>query len=119
MRDIKSRWLAFYFEHIERASKEIFEHLEKMVIGTLVVSAGTHVSSSNEPFIVLFGYLRHNLVGRGIELFGIALLILNFIDGFSKLAKLSWHVAYQIAMSLCYVILSIRMIQLILAFRGD
>ncbi|HTF77240.1 MAG TPA: hypothetical protein VK620_23475, partial [Bradyrhizobium sp.] len=59
------------------------------------------------------------LVGRGVELFGVVLLVLNFLDGFYKLAKLDWHAAYQIVMSICYVALSVRLIQLILAFRGE
>jgi len=89
-----------------------------MIIGTLIVSAGAHVSSS-EPAIVLFGYLRHGLVGRGVELFGVILLVLNFLDGLHKLAKLDWHVVYQVVMALCYIALSVRLIQLILAFRGE
>ena len=40
--------------------------------------------------------------------------MLNFLDGLYKLAKLDRHAAYQIAMSICYVILSVRLIQLIL-----
>jgi len=118
MQDIKTRWLTFYAEHIEQTSKEIFGHVEKLIVGTLIVSAGAHVSST-EPAIVLFGYLRHGLVGRGVELFGVVLLVLNFLDGFCKLAKLNWHAAYQIVMSICYVVLSVRLIQLILAFRGE
>jgi hypothetical protein len=84
----------------------------------LIISAGAHVSS-DEPAIVLFGYLRHSLVGRGVELFGIVLLTLNFLDGLYKLAKLNWHAAYQIVMSLFYIALSVRLVQLILAFRGE
>src|SRR5712671_697645 len=118
MAEIRVRWLAFYAEHVEPASKEIFSHVEKLIIGTLIVSAGAHVSSA-EPVIVLFGYLRHGLIGRGVELFGIALLILNFLDGLYKLSKLNWHTAYQIVMTLCYFALSVRLIQLILAFRGE
>jgi hypothetical protein len=118
MDEIKGRWLAFYAEHVEPASKEVFSHVEKMIIGTLIVSAGAHVSS-NEPAVVLFGYLRHGLVGRGVELFGVILLLLNFLDGLYKLARLDWHVAYQIVMSFCYIALSVRLIQLILAFRGE
>ena len=74
--------------------------------------------SSTEPWIELFGYLRHGLVGRGVMLFGVILLLLNFVDGLYKLAKLNWHIAYQTAMAVLYVALSIRLIQLILAFRG-
>jgi hypothetical protein len=118
MGDLRSKWLTFYAEHVEPASKEIFGYVEKMIIGTLIVSAGAHVSST-EPAIVLFGYLRHGLVGRGIEVFGVVLLVLNFLDGLYKLAKLDWHAVYQIVMAICYVALSVRLIQLILAFRGE
>ena len=69
MADIRDRWLAFYSGHVEQAYKEIFSHIEKVIIGTLIVSAGAHVSS-DEPAIELFGYFRHSLVGRGVELIG-------------------------------------------------
>ena len=118
MGDIRNRWLAFYSGHLEQASKEIFSHVEKMIIGTLIVSAGAHVSTA-DPAIELFGYLRHGLVGRGVQLFGVILLLLNFVDGLYKLARLEWHVAYQIVITLGYIVLSVRLIQLILAFRGE
>src|SRR3954447_4647460 len=118
MAALRTRWLAFYEAHVERLSREIFGHVEKMIIGTLIVSAGAHVSSS-EPAIAPVGYLRHGLVGRGVELFGVILLVLNFLDGLYKLARLDWHAAYQIVMSLCYIALSVRLVQLILAFRGE
>src|SRR5256714_13999598 len=100
MAEIRARWLAFYAEHVEPASREIFSHVEKMIIGTLIVSAGAHVSS-NEPAIVLFGYLRLGLVGRGVELFGLILLLLNFLVGLYKLARVNWHTPYQIVMLIC------------------
>jgi hypothetical protein len=62
---------------------------------------------------------RHRLIGSGVELFGVILLLLNCLDELYRLAKLDWHVAYQIVMSLCYVVLSVRLVQLILAFRGE
>ncbi len=117
MAQVRAKWLTFYAERVEPISKEIFSHVEKMIIGTLIVSAGAHVSS-NEPAIVLFGYLRHGLIGRGVMLFGIILLLLNFLDGLYKLAKVNWHIAYQILMTILYVSLTVRLIQLILAFRG-
>ncbi len=118
MQDIRSKWRTFYSDHIEQVSKEIFSHLEKMIVATLIISAGAHVSST-DPAILLFGYLRHSFVGRGVELFGIALLALNFLDGLYKLTKVGWHVVYQVLMAACYFALSVRLIQLILAFRGE
>jgi hypothetical protein len=118
MAEFRARWLTFYADHVEPASKEIFSHVEKMIVGTLIVSAGAHVSS-NEPVIVLFGYLRHGLVGRGVELFGVILLLLNFLDGLYKLARVNWHTAYQTVMTICYIAMSVRLVELILAFRGE
>jgi hypothetical protein len=118
MTEVRAKWLSFYAEHIEPLSKEIFSHVEKMIIGTLIVSAGAHVSST-EPWIELFGYLRHGLIGRGVMLFGVILLLLNFFDGLYKLAKLNWHIAYQTVMTILYFALSVRLVQLILAFRGE
>ncbi|MGO4717105.1 hypothetical protein [Bradyrhizobium sp. 2TAF24] len=112
------RWQAFYARHIERGIKSVFEHVEKIIIGTLIISAGAHVSST-EPAIQLFGYLRHSFVGLGVELFGIALLVMNFIDGLFKLSKRQWHTALQIILAVSYFALSVRLIQLILAFRGE
>ena len=118
MAEPRVRWLAFYAENVEPIFKEIVSHVEKIIIGTLIISAGAHVSS-NEPAIQLFGYLRHSLVGRGVMLIGIIILLLNFIDGLYRLAKVNWHVAWQIVMSVFYIALSVRLIQLILAFRGE
>jgi hypothetical protein len=118
MAEPRVKWLAFYAANVEPIFKEIVSHVEKIIIGTLIISAGAHVSS-NEPAIQLFGYLRHSLVGRGVMLVGIVILVLNFIDGLYKLAKVNWHVAWQIVMSVFYIALSVRMIQLILAFRGE
>ncbi len=73
MSDVRSKWLAFYGEHVEPASKEMFSYVERMIIGALIVSAGAHVSS-NEPMIVLFGYLRQGLIGRGVPDRDVALL---------------------------------------------
>ena len=118
MAELRVKWLAFYAENVGPVYKEIVSHVEKMIIGTLIISAGAHVSS-NEPAIQLFGYLRHSLVGRGVMLVGIIILLLNFIDGLYKLARLNWHTAWQILMSVCYIAMSVRLVQLILAFRGE
>ena len=117
MAELRSRWLTFYSTNLEPLYKEAFSHIEKLIIGTLIISAGARVSSE-EPSIQLFGYLRHGLVGRGVMLVGVLILALNFVDGLTKLAKLNWHVAWQILMSFFYIAISIRLVQLILAFRG-
>jgi len=118
MQATERSWQAFYAKHIEHGIKSAFEHVEKIIIGTLIISAGAHVSS-NEPSLQLFGYLRHNFVGLGVELFGIALLIANFVDGLFKLSKRQWHTTLQIILAVSYFALSVRLIQLILAFRGE
>lgn len=118
MNTYKSRWHSFYSGHLEEAVRAVFGYVERIIVGTLVVSAGTHIST-NEPTIMLFGYLRHGLVGRGVELFGVILLVLNFLDGLYRLSKSQWHTVLQIIMTLIYVALSVRLVELILAFRSE
>ena len=117
MAELSGKWLTFYAEKVEPFYKELVSHIEKLIIGTLIVSAGAHVSS-DEPSIQLFGYVRHSLVGRGVMLIGVLILALNFIDGLYKLARVNRHLAWQIVMSFFYIAVSIRLVQLILAFRG-
>lgn len=114
----KSKWHEFYSENVEAVVAAVFTHVERIIVGTLIVSAGTHVAT-DEPAIMLFGYLRHDLVGRGVVLFGVILLILNFLDGLYRLSKSQWRTALQIIMAICYIALSVRLVQLILAFRGE
>jgi hypothetical protein len=117
MEEPRAKWLTFYADNVEPFYKEMVAHIEKLIIGTLIVSAGAHVSS-DEPAIQLFGYLRHSLVGRGVMLIGVVILVLNFIDGLYKLARVNRHLAWQIVMSFFYIAVSVRLVQLILAFRG-
>src|SRR5262249_27256835 len=114
----KSKWHTFYTEHVEDAVHAVFGYVERIIIGTLIVSAGTHIST-DEPAIMLFGYLRHGLVGRGVELFGVILLALNFLDGLYRLSKSQWPPVWQIFMVFCYVALSVRLVHLILAFGAE
>ena len=118
MEEPRAKWLTFYADNVEPFYKEMVAHIEKLIIGTLIVSAGAHVSS-DEPAIQLFGYLRHSLVGRGVMLIGVVILVLNFIDGLYKLARVNRHLAWQIVMSFFYIAVSVRLVQLILAFRGS
>jgi hypothetical protein len=48
---------------------------------------------------------------------GCALIALNFMDGLRQLAKLRWHVALQIALSVAYLFFSLRLVQLIIFSR--
>ena len=40
MAELRIKWLAFYAAKVEPAFKEIVSHIEKIIIGTLIVSAG-------------------------------------------------------------------------------
>lgn len=45
MAELRTRWLAFYSANLEPIYKETVSHIEKIIIGTLIISAGAHVSS--------------------------------------------------------------------------
>jgi hypothetical protein len=94
-----------------------FDHIKNLVVATLLVAAGTEavrhvavISSSILENAVFAGYV--------VAAAGSLLIFLNFVDGWRKLSKLQWHIALQAALSLAYLVFSVRLVQLIILFRS-
>jgi len=92
-----------------RASAFCFDAFSLLEPGPVSKTRGAQVQRRTLYAVDQYGSANHD----GL------LLLLNFVDGLYKLARVNWHVAYQILMTLLYVALSVRLIQLILAFRGE
>jgi hypothetical protein len=55
--------------------------------------------------------------GYGVAATGVALVILNLLDGLQKLARTKTPLTLRVLAILLYVLFSIRVAQLIVAFR--
>lgn len=96
--------------------EEIFRHARNLVVATLVTAAGIH-AVENPDLIEAKGLLNISVAGYIVFAIGIALFLMNFVDGLYRLSKIRRHVALQLLVAAVYVIVTIRVAQLILALR--
>ncbi|MFL9998944.1 hypothetical protein PQR34_46880 [Paraburkholderia sediminicola] len=94
-----------------------FEHARNLLVATFIVAAGFETVSHFDT-IDLPGLHNPLFAGYVVAGTGCLLIVLNFIDGLRKLAKLRWHVALQAALSIAYLLFSLRVVQLIVLFRS-
>ena len=85
------------------AVNEIFVHVRNVTAATLIVAAGVY-SHAHSGEIHLISVLPSKYVGDIIAGIGIVLLLLNLIDGVSKMSKLKYNITLIIFMVLLYLL---------------
>jgi hypothetical protein len=96
--------------------KEVFEHARNAVVATIFVAAGLE-ALTRKGNLGIFGLLDPHLAGYVVAGLGALLILVNFIDGLMKLARLRKHLLLQIAFSAAYFFVTLRVIQLIILHR--
>ena len=94
----------------------IFTHVRNLVVSTLVLAAGIHATRADSVQSIP-GVLDVGLAGYVVAVLGGALILLNLASGLYKLSKTQWPVVLQVLLIVAYVLGSIRVAQLLLAFR--
>jgi hypothetical protein len=106
-------WAAFF----ERGGlRAVFDHARNAVVATIIVAAGLETARRMD-LTDLQGVFNPLLAGYLVAAVGCALIVLNFVDGLRRLARLRWHVTLQLALGAIYLLLSFRVIHLIIYMR--
>jgi len=98
------------------AVNEIFVHVRNVTAATLIVAAGVY-SHAHSGGIHLISVLPSKYVGDIIAGVGIALLLLNLLDGVSKMSKLRYNIILIIFMIVFYLLFIVRLVEILLSFR--
>lgn len=117
LEQVKQVWEAVVTQVFDRAGLEaIFMHARNVLTGAAVVAAGLYAVKhvGNER---LGGLLGIHLAGHVVAFVGAGLLALNLLDGLRKLARRRHHLLLRIATILVYVVISMRLTQVIIYFR--
>ena len=95
----------------------VFMHARNVLTGAAVVAAGLYAVKhiGNEH---IGGFLGVHMAGYVVAFVGAGLLVLNLVDGLRKLARRRHHLLLRLATILVYVILSMRLTQVIIYFRA-
>lgn len=91
----------------------VFEHARNVAIASVITAAGLQFVRQGATAI----FTPPGFAGYVVSAIGISLLLLNFIDGLWRLAKLRSHLVWQIALAAAYVFLAWRLAQLVLLFK--
>ncbi|HKX42149.1 MAG TPA: hypothetical protein VJO99_13395 [Burkholderiaceae bacterium] len=94
----------------------LFMHARNVLTGAAVVAAGLyavhHVGDEH-----LRGLWNVRIAGYVVASVGAGLLVLNLVDGLRKLARRRHHLLLRLATILVYIVISMRLTQVIIYFR--
>jgi len=94
----------------------LFLHARNVLTGAAVVAAGLYAAHHLENKR-LAGMWTVHMAGYGVALVGAMLLLLNLLDGLRRLSQRQLPVALRLFVTLLYVGLSLRLVQVIVYFR--
>lgn len=109
-----------YLQHLNQAldrglTKEVFDNLRNFLMCSLLFAAGSE--ALHDPGQLFFGLFAWSLAGWGLIALAAALTLLNIWDGLHKLAQLKHHLLLQLLLCLVYVVLALRVVEIVWNFR--
>lgn len=95
----------------------IFDNIKNLLVCALLFAAGSNaLHSDHHLFMGLFG---SSLTGWGLIGLSALLMLLNISDGLRRLAKLPNHWVLQITLFLLYLVLAVRVVEIVWSFRSE
>lgn len=95
---------------------KIFRHVSNTIASSLIMAAGLY-TVKYQGSLDLWGVLDTSIAGYSVAFLGMILFVLNLLDGIHQLAKFRWHFMLQIALVVVYLMVTIRVEQIVLNFR--
>jgi hypothetical protein len=101
----------------ENGLDTIFAHMRNLVVASLIVAAGAFAARESDKSQLL-SVADAAYVGYGAAFVGVLLLLLNLVDGLRRLTRRRHHIDLRAVLIAIYVILSVRLAQLLFIFRN-
>ncbi|MGH8435281.1 MAG: hypothetical protein ACRERX_12550 [Pseudomonas sp.] len=109
-----------YLQRLNRAleqglAKDVFDNLRNFLMCALLFAAGTEALHDSRQ--VFLGPFPSSLAGWGLIGLAAVLTLLNIWDGLHKLARLKRRLLLQAAVCVVYVLLALRVVEIVWNFR--
>ena len=95
----------------------VFSHARNVLTGAAIIAAGLYAARHLEDQLSVDLRTLH-LAGYGVAAMGVLLLVLNLVDGLRRLAKRRHPLLLRCAAIFVYVVLSVRLTQVVIYFRS-
>ncbi|MCO8309352.1 hypothetical protein [Pseudomonas mandelii] len=95
---------------------QVFDNIKNLLVCALLFAAGSNALHSDHSLFL--GLLASSLTGWGLIAVSGILMLLSVSDGLRRLSRLPYHTAFQIILFLIYLILALRVVEIVWAFRA-
>jgi hypothetical protein len=95
---------------------QVFDNIKNLLVCALLFAAGTNALHSDQ--YLFMGFLTSSLAGWGLILVSALLMLLSVSDGLRRLSRLPYHTAFQIILFLVYLVLAVRVVEIVWNFRA-
>jgi hypothetical protein len=112
------KWWKQYLALLDQdVSAKVFDNIKNLLVCALLFAAGTSALSGEHP--VFLGLLDVRVTGWGLIVISAILLLLNISDGLHRVARLRYHVVIQILLGMAYLVVALRIVEIVWSFRSD
>lgn len=95
---------------------QVFDNIKNLLVCALLFAAGTNALHGGHQLFM--GLLASNLAGWGLIATSALLMLLSVSDGLRRLSRLPYHTAFQIILGLVYLVLAVRVVEIVWDFRA-
>ncbi|MNR47545.1 hypothetical protein D3C85_1666590 [compost metagenome] len=96
---------------------QVFDNVKNLLVCALLFAAGSDALHSDHHLFM--GLLGSNVTGWGLIGFSAVLMALNISDGLHRLANHRHHAVLQVILCLLYLILAVRVVEIVWSFRAN
>jgi choline-glycine betaine transporter len=95
---------------------QVFDNIKNLLVCALLLAAGTNALHSGHHLYM--GLLASDFAGWVLIGVSAVLMLLNVSDGLRRLSRLRYHTAFQVVLFLVYLVLAIRVVEIVWDFRA-
>lgn len=110
-------WLKYRALLEDDLTAKVFDNVKNLLVCALLFAAGTNALQGDHQ--IFLGLFVVQLTGWGLIAVSAVLLFLNVSDGLHQLAKLRHHRIFQMVLFVVYLIISIRVVEIVWSFRAE
>ena len=96
---------------------KVFDNVKNLLVCALLFAAGSDALNGTQQ--VFMGLWGSKLAGLGLIAVSAVLMLMNISDGLHRLAKLRYHTLLQVFFCLLYLVIAVRVVEIVWGFRAD
>lgn len=114
---MRKLWVRYLYLLEHDLSTQVFDNLKNLMVCALLFAAGTSTLGTRHELFL--GVLMYDAAGWGLIVMSAVLMILNVSDGIRRLSRLRYHTVIQALVCLVYLVIAVRVVEMVWAFRAD